>query len=116
MATLQETIKTLTDEYFEFVKLDDKPEKGERKVADEQALLISDIIDNYIEHEEEKESEGDQEAKRNLDLFKVCLLENAYETSCYNFDIQIALLKSFDRLGWSASFSESFENLDIKGV
>ena len=40
----------------------------------------------------------------------------AYETSCYNFDIQLALLRSFDRLGWSASFSESFENLGIKGV
>ena len=43
-----------SDEYLEFVKLDDKPEKGERKVADEQALLIGDIIDNYIENEEEK--------------------------------------------------------------
>jgi len=99
------------------VKLDDKPEKGERKLADEQVLLIADIIDNYIDNEEEeKEGEQDIDGKRKLDFFKVCLLEMAYETSCYNFDIQLALLKSFDRLGWSASFSESFENLGIKGV
>ena len=117
LGAFQETIKKLTDEYFEFVKLDDKPEKGERKLADEQVLLIADIIDNYIDNEEEeKEGEQDIDGKRKLDFFKVCLLEMAYETSCYNFDIQLALLKSFDRLGWSASFSESFENLGIKGV
>ena len=98
------------------MKLDDKPEKGERKLADEQVLLIADIIDNYIDNEEEKEGEEVADAKRKLDFFKVCLLERAYESSCYNFDIQLALLKSFDRLGWSASFSESFENLGIKGV
>ena len=46
------------------MKLDDKPEKGERKLADEQALLIADIIDNYIDHEEEKEGEQDADAKR----------------------------------------------------
>jgi len=32
---LSVAVKALTDEYFEFIKLDDKPEKGERKVADE---------------------------------------------------------------------------------
>ena len=113
---LKEDLMGSSKMYFEFIKLDDKPEKGERKMADEMALLIGDMIDDCIEQEEEKEGEESQEEKRYLDLFKICLLENAYETSCYNFDIQISLLKSFDRLGWTASFSESFSNLEIKGV
>ena len=35
-------------QYFEFAALDDKPEKGERKMADEQALLVAEILENYI--------------------------------------------------------------------
>jgi len=30
-----------------YIGLDEKPEKGERKLADEQALLIADIIDQF---------------------------------------------------------------------
>lgn len=39
------TIKTLVKQFHSGISADEKPEKGERKLIDEQALLISDIID-----------------------------------------------------------------------
>jgi hypothetical protein len=38
-------IRPLVDKFYEYTKLDEKPEKGERKMADEQVLLIADMID-----------------------------------------------------------------------
>jgi hypothetical protein len=81
-------------------------------MADEQALLIADIIESFITGE----GQNFTEYRLHFDLFKVCLLEIAYEMSNYNFDIQLQILKSIDRLGLSASYSESYESLGIKGV
>lgn len=53
---------------------------------------------------------------KDLQLFKISLLEIAYEYSNYNFDIQLQLIKTFDTMGLSASFSESYDHLNIKGV
>jgi hypothetical protein len=47
---------------------------------------------------------------------KISLLEHNYQKSMYNFDAQLSLLKTFDRYGLSASFSEAYDTLDIKGV
>mmetsp|Transcript_8641 Transcript_8641/g.14628 ORF Transcript_8641/g.14628 Transcript_8641/m.14628 type:complete len:524 (+) Transcript_8641:690-2261(+) len=103
----------LSQQFFAFLKLDDKPEKGERKFADEQALLIAEVVDMFI-----LGSKGDlkQEDVSQLELFKICLLELAFEQSNYNFDIQLALMKSFERVGACTSYSESYDNLGIKGV
>lgn len=73
---LQSNLKELTAQYLDFITLDDKPAKGERKFADEQVLLISETID-----------QAENSQSLNLDVFKVCLLEFAYEQSNYNFDI-----------------------------
>lgn len=74
---LMEQINKLTTQYFEFVELDDKPEKGERKMADEQVILIAEMIESYL----------NKESSKDLQLYKICLLEIAYEYSNYNFDI-----------------------------
>lgn len=81
-------------------------------MADEQVLLIADIVEAYIQGA----GKEFKEYAMHLDLFKVCLMEIAYEFSNYNFDIQLQILKSFDRLGLSASYSEAYESLGIKGV
>jgi hypothetical protein len=57
------------------IQLDEKPEKGERKMADEMALLIAEIIEEWLA--------GDKE----MMLYKVALMEIAFEYSNYNFDI-----------------------------
>lgn len=46
---LEAELKTLTQQYFDFQKFDEKPEKGERKVADEMIILIGDVVEQYIE-------------------------------------------------------------------
>ena len=99
-------VNSHTTQYFEFVQLDEKPEKGERKMADEQVLLIAEMIESYLS----------KESSKDLQLYKICLLEIAYEYSNYNFDIQLQLIKTFDSMGLSASFSEAYEQLNIKGV
>ena len=92
-----------------YIGLDEKPEKGERKLADEQALLIADIIDQFT-------GEATEEQLLHLQLFKISLLEFSYVLSKYNFDSALGLLRSFDKLGLSTSFAESYDPLDIKGV
>lgn len=81
-------IKMLVSQYYEYVKYDEKPEKGERKAADEQALLIADLIDNFILKSGEKCSELQVKL---LNLYKISLLELSYEKSSYNFDVQLNL-------------------------
>lgn len=106
---LEADLRKLIKKFFEYQRLDEKPAKGERKLADELAILIGDMIDEYIE------SHKDEETKL-LDLYKIALFEIAYTESGYNFDIQIGLAKSFDRLGLCTSYSEAYTNLGLKGV
>jgi hypothetical protein len=90
--------------YQEYHELEEKPEKGERKVVDELIMLISDVIDAI------------PEKTKGIEIFKICMLELNYEKSCYNFDVQLALLKTFDKNGFLSSFTEAYETMDIKGV
>lgn len=113
---LKAFVAPLVDQYFELCKLDEKPEKGERKMADEMVLLVATIIDNYVGDLVKQGNVETMQERINLDLFKVSLLELAYESSGYNFDMQLSLLRSFDRLGASSSYSESYNDLGIKGV
>lgn len=86
--------------YLEYCELDKKPEKGERKFADDIILLIAQILeDNIIKINNSKKS-------FKYDLLKICLLEHAYDLSNYNYDILIYLLKSYNRLGLCTSFWE----------
>ena len=69
-------------QYLEFRKLDGKPEKGERKIADDFVLLFDEIM----------QDEADAEARDDghiseVDLFRIGVLEFALQQSPYNFDI-----------------------------
>ena len=103
---LKTDLMHLTSKFYTYLGADEKPEKGERKMADDQVLLIADIIDNYVKIN----------SNISLEIFKMCLLEQAYEASNYNFDVQLSLMRSFDKLGLCTSFAESYDTLDIKGV
>jgi hypothetical protein len=46
-------------------------------MADEQVLLIGEMIESYLS----------KEVSKDLQLYKICLLEIAFEFSNYNFDI-----------------------------
>ena len=62
--------------------------------------MIADIIDDFITNKQGEETTESVNDKKKLEIFKIGFLEQAYELSCYNFDVQISLTKSFDRLGW----------------
>lgn len=70
-----ETVKMMSSEYFRILELDSKPEKGERKLADDLVILISEVLET---HSKEIDS---------VVLYKIGLLEFALEKSPYNFDI-----------------------------
>ena len=36
------------ENYHKYLKIDEKPEKGDRKMADEMVLLIADVLDCYL--------------------------------------------------------------------
>ena len=116
LSELQQIVGPLLQKYHAYLKMDEKPEKGDRKMADEMVLLIADVIDSYLTKGTAQGDPVDKGEKLKLHLFKSCLLELAYEHSNYNFDMQISLMKSYDQLGLSVSYAEAFETLGIKGV
>jgi len=67
-------IAQLQESYFSAVQLDGKPEKGERKIADDFVILINEIC-------------NDENITESLRLNLVALNEYALQLSPYNFDI-----------------------------
>lgn len=88
-----------------YLELDGKPEKGERKVADDMILLINDILVPF----------GNKDIDQTV-LYRLGMMEYSMEQSPYNFDIQLALLQLYDKRGLSISFNEALQNLGLKGV
>ena len=59
--------------YLQYAKLDGRPEKGERKIADDFVLILDELL------------EGKQ--RQAVDLVRIGVLEHALAASPYNFDI-----------------------------
>ena len=72
--------------------MDGKPEKGERKLADDYIILINEI---YLEKNNKSESDR---------LQLISLNEFALKLSPYNFDIQMSQATHYDAIGMSVSF------------
>ena len=85
--------------YMEFKQLDGKPEKGERKIADDFILLFDEILESLVQ----QENRGDSSISQ-LDLFRIAVLEYALTQSPYNFDIQMDLVRIFDSQGLCVQF------------
>lgn len=83
---LTQVVRDLHEEYFLQGNVDGKPEKGERKIADEFILLINEILD------ERENSQGVD----HWTLYRIGMLEYGLERSPYNFDIQYALVRLYD--------------------
>ena len=65
--------------------MDGKPEKGERKLADDLVLLINEILEPYFHKKVD-----------HVVLYRMGILEYALSVSPYNFDIQLQLVKLYD--------------------
>ena len=101
-------IRELHEEYFRVIEVDGKPEKGERKIADELVLLINEILEEI--------SAGSSSQADEWVLYRIGVLEFALDKSPYNFDIQLGLAKIYDSQGWSTSFNHHFNGLGLKAV
>jgi hypothetical protein len=64
------------EEYLKTLELDTKPEKGERKLADDWVLIINEVL--------EKDSKCTADS---ITLYRISILEYGLERSPYNFDI-----------------------------
>jgi len=69
--------RAMHQEYLRIVELDGKPEKGERKIADDLLLLINEVLE-----EGTKKGEIDP-----ILIYRIGILEYGLERSPYNFDI-----------------------------
>ena len=67
---------------MEFRKLDGKPEKGERKIADDFILLFDEVLKEEVQKEAR-----DVGYVSEVDLLRIGVLEYALKQSPYNFDI-----------------------------
>jgi hypothetical protein len=104
-------VQQLQDHYLSACKLDSKPLKGERKMADDFVLMASEVL----QAEAEKESASSPVLDESV-LYRVGLLEYALTLSPDNFDIQLDLAQIYDTYGLSMSFSQAHANLGMKGV
>ena len=43
-----QTVKKLQSDYLAFIDMDGKPEKGERKLADDIVIIINEILEPYF--------------------------------------------------------------------
>lgn len=77
------------------VQLDGKPEKGERKIADDLVIVINELLEPFEKNNNDSNF-----------IYRLALLEYAFEKSPYNFDIALALLKIYDNKGLSTSFNQ----------
>ena len=93
---LSSQVSALHGEYAALVDADGKPEKGERKMADDLVVLIY---------------ERDQSM-----LYRIGLMEFAVGRSPYNFDLQLGLGSIYHQLGLGSSFSQVIKALGMKGV
>ena len=75
--------ESLLGQYLEFSKLDGKPEKGERKIADDFVLLLEEVLQEASANEKSNTSSKVNQ----IDVFRVGVLEYALSLSPYNFDI-----------------------------
>ncbi len=66
------------------LELDSKPEKGERKLADDLVILINEELDAKVASVD------------STVLYRISLLEFALDRSPYNFDIQLQLMHIYD--------------------
>jgi len=72
---VEELVTLLQNDYADAIFLDGKPEKGERKAADDYVLMINEVLD-----------EDDSQVTPNV-IYRIALMEYAMELSPYNFDI-----------------------------
>lgn len=69
-------VKMMHGEYLRILDLDSKPEKGERKVADDLVLLINEVLEPMFTQKVDS-----------IVIYRIGLMEFALERSPYNFDI-----------------------------
>lgn len=71
----------LLNMYLTYAKLDGKPEKGERKIADDFLLILDEVLAEHVLKSQDKEETS------KIDIFRIGMLEHALSASPYNFDI-----------------------------
>ena len=71
-----EDVKWIHEEYLKVLQLDSKPEKGERKLADDWVILINEILEKHFKNEVDS-----------IVIYRISILEYGLERSPYNFDI-----------------------------
>jgi len=66
--------ENLLSQYLEFSKLDGKPEKGERKIADDFILILDEVLEEVVS---KSETRSDASKISQVDLFRIGVLEHA---------------------------------------
>ncbi len=80
-----EDVKEMHKEYLKILEMDGKPEKGERKLADDLVILINEVMEQFFKSEIDS-----------IVAYRIGIMEYALEKSPYNFDIQVQLVKLYD--------------------
>lgn len=94
-------LNQLQQSYLQALELDSKPEKGERKIADDWIILINE--------------QSPRDTVQQL-LYLASLNETALQLSPDNFDIQMWQVKIYDQLGMSISFLSAYYEINLKSV
>ena len=102
-------LKAIFSDYFEWLGIEESPEKGERRTSDDFIFVVEEIF---------RESVTDPEpfALNGIKLFRIALLEFCLSQSIYNFDIALQLTKLYQELNMNNWFSNKLKYLELKGI
>lgn len=102
-------LSDLLNEYFECLKLEDQPEKGERRISDDFIIVIEEIFRDCTTDDPEFVPNG-------VKLFRIGLLEYWLSQSIYNFDVSLQLNRLYQDLNMNKLFLDKLKYLELKGI
>lgn len=101
--------RSILSDYFDCLKLEDEPEKGERRVSDDFIFVLEEMF-------RESTTINNLTVPDALKLFRIGLLEFCLSQSIYNFDIALQLTKLYQELNLNSLFFDKLKYFEFKGI
>lgn len=101
--------KAILSDYFEWLKLEETPEKGERRTSDDFVFVAEEVFRESV-------SDCEPAVLSGVKIFRIALLEFWLAQSIYNFDIALQLVKLYQELNMNSLFEEKLRYLELKGI
>lgn len=102
-------LNEMLQDYFELIKIEDVPNKGERRASDDYIFIMEEIFRNSVQ-------DPNTLILNATKLFRIGVLDYCLKQSIYNFDIALQLTRIYIDMNAHKQYSDKFAYLEFKGV